>query len=114
MRNSILIMAIMLLSLVFVCFNSVPVFSAEDPWDVDNGNGNSGDSGSDTDSTESGSELEVVFFVSGGDDFSLDWFTEFVFQLSYVIATYCVDADNQQSDVSVITTEKTEVDSAIR
>ncbi|MEA3296349.1 MAG: hypothetical protein U9R56_00610 [candidate division Zixibacteria bacterium] len=111
MKNSTLIAAVMLLSLVFVCFISAPVFSAEDPWDVDNGNDNSG-STPESDSTVI--DEDVMFYVNDGDDSSSGWFTEFVFKLSYVIATYCVDEDNQQSSTSVVTAEKPDADSAVR
>ena len=99
MKSSRLIAAIMLLSFALMCFISAPVFSGDDPWDVD-GNGDGG-SGSDSDSIlpPPGDTLVFENTHSGGGGFGPDWLSGLAFQLSYEIITYFFGGDNETSDL---------------
>ena len=98
MKGSRLIAAIMLLSLALVCFISAPVFSGDDPWDVDGDGG--GGSGSDGDSIlpPPGDTLVFEGTHSIGDDLGPDWLSGLAFQLSYEIITYFFGDVNDSSD----------------
>ena len=84
MRGSKLFIAIMLLSLIFVCFISAPVFSVEDPWDVDGNDGGAGGEGanSDTTVTEGGDSL-LTITGSEESNWLPDWFTDWMSCISY-------------------------------
>ena len=98
MKGSRLIAVILLLSLALVCFISAPVFSGDDPWDVDNDGG--GGSGSDGDSVVPPPGDSQLFegTTSIGDDFGPDWLSGLAFQLSYDIITYLIGGDNEASE----------------
>ncbi len=70
------------LLLALACFISAPVFSAEDPWDADNGDGGDGDNSDSTD-TSGVTNLEKRYVQGGPDLFS--WM---LFEMSYGIATF--------------------------
>ena len=102
MKSSRLIVAIMLLSLTLVCFISAPVFSGDDPWDVDGDMG--GGSGSDGDSIElpPGDSLIIQDDHSIGGGFGPDWLSGLSFQVSYQIIKYFLGDDEtsgKQRDV---------------
>lgn len=75
MRRKSLVAMMLVLSLAFVCLISVPVSSAEDPWDVDTGHGNNGDMGNTGDGDDAADTSVVIiddpegrFGSAGGDD----------------------------------------------
>lgn len=87
-RSPSLVLVFVLL-LALACFISAPVFSAEDPWDADNGD--SGGDGDQSDSTDtSGAPDTEQRFVQGGSD----WFSWLLFEMSYGIATFFSDGSS--------------------
>lgn len=97
MKGLRLLAAIMLLTLALVSFISAPVFSGDDPWDVDGDQG--GGSGSDGDSIlpPPGDSLFFGGTYTIGDDFGPDWLSGFAFQVSYEIITYFFGVDDETS-----------------
>lgn len=77
---------VFVLLLALACFISAPVFSAEDPWDADNGDG--GGDGDHSDSTDTSGVPDVEErFIQGGPD----WFSWVLFEMSYGLATFFVE-----------------------
>jgi hypothetical protein len=94
MKGPKLLAAIMLLSLALVCFISAPVFSGDDPWDVDGDAG--GGSGSDGDTIAPVPDsLTFEETHSIGDDFGPDWLSGLAFQFSHEIIKYFFGGDNE-------------------
>lgn len=90
MRRSRLSVALVLLSLAFVCFISAPVLSVEDPWDVDGGGqgDTSGDSGASPDTT--GVSDDPIFRNSDDGGFNPGWLGQLYIDLSYQVTLYFV------------------------
>ena len=98
MKGSRLIVAILLLSLALVCFISAPVFSGDDPWDVDGDSDNGSGSNDDIISPPPVDSLIVVGTTSIGEDNDYDWLSGLVFQISYEIITYIFGDNDKTSD----------------
>lgn len=82
--RSLRLVMVFALLLALACFISAPVFSAEDPWDADNGDGGGGD-GNNSDSTDTSGVTDYEErFVQGGSD----WFSWLLFEMSFGIATF--------------------------
>ena len=86
MRGSRLFAAIMLLSLIFVCFISAPVFSVEDPWDVDGDGSGSGGEGDNPDTITPG-DGDSLLTITGGEEsnWPSDWFMDWMGCISYQV-----------------------------
>lgn len=103
MKGSRLLAAIILLSLALVCFISAPVFSGDDPWDVDGDQGGGLGSDGDTIAPPPGDSLTYEGTTTIGGDFGPDWLSGLAFQFSHEIIKYFFggdnDASNQKRDV---------------
>lgn len=98
MKGSRLLAAIMLLSLALVCFISAPVFSGDDPWDVDGDNsGGGGGSDGDTIAPPPGDSLTFEETTAIGGDFGPDWLSGLAFQFSHEIIKYFFGGNNDAS-----------------
>ena len=86
MRDKTLLVAVMLLSLAFVCFVSAPVTLAEDPWDVD-GNGGGSDHSNDEDPPpDSNSIFEPFEHIAPDPGDNPDWLDILLWQLTHGFA----------------------------
>lgn len=97
--RSLRLMLVFALLFALACFISAPVFSAEDPWDADNGDGGDGDNPDSTD-TSGVTNLEERF-VQGGPD----WFYWTLFKMSFGLATFFSE-DNGFANSSGISQRK--------
>lgn len=93
--RSLRLMLVFALLLALACFISAPVFSAEDPWDADNGDGGDGDNSDSTDT--SGMTETEKRFVQGGPD----WFSWLLFEMSYGIATFFSEDNSFESSSGI-------------
>ncbi len=115
MKGSRLFAAIMLLSLIFVCFISAPVFSVEDPWDVDGDGGGSGGEGSNPDTTVV-QDNDSLLMITGGEESNWlpDWFTNWMNYLSYQVIRHVASYYDALSGSAKDKTESSAGQSAAR
>jgi hypothetical protein len=98
MKGSRLIVAILLLSLALVCFISAPVFSGDDPWDVDGDSNNGAGKNGDITPPPPVDPFVVVGTTSIGEVYDYDWLSGLVFHISYEVITYILGDDNKSSE----------------
>ena len=98
MKGSKLIVTMLLLTLALFCFISAPVFSGDDPWDVDgDSEDGSGSNGTIIDPPPV-DPLGVMGTRSIVEDDDYDWLSGLAFQISYEIITYIFGNEDKTSE----------------
>jgi hypothetical protein len=105
-RGTKLIAFMMMLSLLFACLVSVPVFSGENPWDADGSPG--GSPGDSSDSTVNVGDGQDIIGLSTTDDGSgTTWINGVIFSLSYQFSWWVMNphvvlkkANSDESDAN--------------
>ncbi len=105
MKGTRLIAAILLLSLALVCFISAPVFSGDDPWDVDGSSGNGSGNDGDIIIPPPGDSITLDGTRTDGNGFGSDWLTGITYRISYQIITYFLGLEEKSGKVRVVVEE---------
>lgn len=106
MKSSRLLATILLLTFALMCFISAPVFSGDDPWDVDSGSGGAGGGDDIIVPPPPGDSLVFGTTSSVDDGFDPGWLFGYAYQLSYDVIKYFFGGNDDTSDKNRVAVEE--------